>query len=123
MQIDYKIDRKAIGKRLKNERNRLGYTQESMAEAMGITSKYLSKVENGAAAPSLPYILKFTEITGADLNYLLLGKYPGLSGREGLIMEPPMTFDDPEAKLSKKNRRICNEMVRKMAEVLEEYNR
>ena len=53
MQIKYDLDKVGIGSRLQEERIRAGHTQESLAEAMGITDKYISKVENGAAAPSL----------------------------------------------------------------------
>lgn len=102
MQIKYKIDRKGIGTRLQNERIHHGFTQEKMAEAMGITSKYLSKVENGAAAPSLPFIMKFVEVTGSDLNYLLRGLYPNSGVYEGLIMEQVPVYDDPAANRSKK---------------------
>ena len=55
MQIKYDLDKVGIGSRLQEERIRAGHTQESLAEAMGITDKYISKVENGAAAPS-PFV-------------------------------------------------------------------
>ena len=40
---------------------------------MGIASKYVSKVENGAAASTLTFVISFSEITRSDLNYLLRG--------------------------------------------------
>ena len=62
MQIKYDLDKVGIGSRLQEERIRAGHTQESLAEAMGITDQYISKVENGAAAPSLSYVMKFSDI-------------------------------------------------------------
>ncbi len=122
MQIKYNTDKKAIGRRLKEERGLHGYTQEKLSEIMGVTSKYMSKVENGTAVPSLPYILKFAEVTESDLNYLLLGREPVRGGYEGLMRDERRLFDDPAAKLSEKNRRICREMTKKMAEVLKKWD-
>lgn len=76
MQLKIEIDKKTIGRRLKTARESFGLTQEKLSEEMGCTSKYISKVENGASAPSLPFVIKFSEITGSDLNYLLRGMYP-----------------------------------------------
>lgn len=73
MQIKYDLDKVGIGSRLQELRIRAGHTQESLAEAMGITGKYISKVENGAAAPSLSYVMKFSDITRTDVHYLLRG--------------------------------------------------
>ncbi len=121
MQLQYEIDKKAIGKRLQSERHKNGHTQESLSEAMGITSKYLSKVENGAAAPSLPFIMKFSEVTGSDLNYLLLGTFPKTEETIiNMVREGGKAYDDVTAGLSEKGRRICDEMVKKLAGVLKE---
>ena len=119
MQLQYEIDKKAIGKRLQSERHKNGHTQESLSEAMGITSKYLSKVENGASAPSLPFVIKFSEITGSDLNYLLRGMYPKGESTAMLIREPASIYE-LSAGLSKKSRKICSEVMTKIIEVLEE---
>ena len=121
IQIHYEIDKKATGNRLQRERLRFGYTQERLSEAMGVTSKYLSKIETGAAAPSLPFIVKFSEVTGRDLNFLLLGRYQSGDGHEGVAKDTSF-FDLPNEKLSKKNRRIINETAKKLAEILEEFN-
>lgn len=123
MQIQYDLDKKGIGGRLQLERERAGRTQETMAEAMGVTWKYISKVETGASAPSLSYVMKFSDITGSDFNYLLRGSYPKESaGYEGIIREPVIQYGDPARKLSKKSRKVCNEMMKKIIEVLEDNN-
>jgi hypothetical protein len=59
---------------------------------MGCTSKYISKVENGASAPSLPFVIKFSEITGSDLNYLLRGMYPKGESTAMLVREPASIY-------------------------------
>ena len=121
MQLEYEIDKKGIGERLQRIRTIKGYTQETLSEAMGCTSKYISKVENGASAPSLPFVMKFSEITGSDTNYLLWGKYTRDEGYSGMMLrEPGPDYYSLTAEMSKKDRRLFDDMVEKLAGVLKE---
>jgi len=123
MQIKYDLDKVGIGNRLQEERIRAGHTQESLAEAMGITDKYISKVENGAAAPSLSYVMKFSDITRTDVCYLLRGiKAKTDVTAAGMVMEATAPYGKSQTKLSKKGQKICDEMMKKLKEVLEENN-
>ena len=119
MQLKIEIDKKSIGSRLKTARELHGLTQEKLSEEMGCTYKYISKVENGASAPSLPFVIKFSEITGSDLNYLLHGMYPKGESTAMLVREPASIYE-LSAGLSKKSRKICSEVMTKIIEVLEE---
>ncbi len=122
MHLKYKIDKKAIGKRLKAERIRIDQSQEKLSEAIGITPKYLSKIENGASTPSLALILKFAEVTGSDLNYVLRGgshqenEYPWM-----LREQAPVTNGRLQG-LSPAGRRICDGMLEKLKELLKDNN-
>ena len=122
MQLKIEIDKKSIGSRLKTARELHGLTQEKLSEEMGCTSKYISKVENGASAPSLPFVIKFSEITGSDLNYLLRGieSKGGSKSIDGIIREPSPVYYDSSGNLSKKGNKIMGEMIQKLQEVLEE---
>lgn len=42
---------KRIGKRIKQRREELGYTQEQFAEKLGLTTNYISTLERGASFP------------------------------------------------------------------------
>jgi len=42
---------KRIGKRIKEQREALGLTQEQFAEKIGVTTNYISTVERGASFP------------------------------------------------------------------------
>lgn len=42
---------KRIGKRVKQARERLGITQEDLAEKTGLTTNYISTVERGMSFP------------------------------------------------------------------------
>ncbi|MCI8472334.1 MAG: helix-turn-helix transcriptional regulator [Clostridiales bacterium] len=45
------MEYKKIGKRLKEYREKAGFTQEALAEAVGCSSTYISALERGAAFP------------------------------------------------------------------------
>ena len=122
MQIKYDLDKVGIGGRLQEQRIRAGLTQESLAEAMEITDKYISKVENGAAAPSLSYVMKFSDITRADVHYLLRGtKSKAEELTDGwMIREAVPPYGNKQSRMSKKGQKICDELMRKIKEVLEE---
>lgn len=123
MQIKYDQDKVGIGSRLQERRRKSGFTQESLSEDMGITSKYVSKVENGAAAPTLSYVMKFSDITRTDVCYLLRGIRTKTDvTASGMIMEATAPYGKSQTKLSKKGQKICDEMTKKLKEVLEENN-
>lgn len=42
---------KRIGKRIKEQRERLGLTQEKFAERIGVATNYISTIERGASFP------------------------------------------------------------------------
>ena len=44
----------SFGADMKEARQALGYTQKSLAEAIGIDPRYLVNIENSGALPSLP---------------------------------------------------------------------
>ena len=44
----------SFGADMKDARKALGYTQKSLAEAIGIDPRYLANIENSGALPSLP---------------------------------------------------------------------
>ena len=86
-------------------------------------TKYISKVENGAAAPSLSYVMKFSDITRTDVCYLLRGiKAKTDVTAASMVMEATAPYGKSQTKLSKKGQKICDEMMKKIKEVLEENN-
>ncbi|MDE7002931.1 MAG: helix-turn-helix domain-containing protein [Oscillospiraceae bacterium] len=51
-----------------------GWTQEQLAEAIGVKRSVISKYENGAISPSIDTIQRIAEALGADISYLLSGE-------------------------------------------------
>lgn len=69
MAVDYKL----IGTRVKAEREKKHYTQEQLAEIIGITPVYLSKIENGKARPTLELLSVLAYELATDVCQLLSG--------------------------------------------------
>lgn len=54
-------DKKILGKKIKELRKQKGYTQEQLAEKLGIDNKHLSKIEKGDHMPTYKVILKLAD--------------------------------------------------------------
>ncbi len=57
-----------IGGRIKDIRNRKGFTQEELAEKIDINPKYLSSIERGKENPTLNTLIKLSESLNVNLN-------------------------------------------------------
>lgn len=69
MAIDYQL----IGRRLQDSRKAQKITQEVLAERVGITVVYLSKVENGRVRPTLELLDSLCDTLGLNLASVLMG--------------------------------------------------
>lgn len=65
---------KQIGNRLLECRKELNYTQEQLAEMLGIGTAYYGKIERGEKCPSIERMILINEKLGMDLTYLITGK-------------------------------------------------
>ena len=64
------IDYAVIGKRIQKSRQEKGITQEKLAERVGISIVYLSKIENGRVYPTLEMLSNIcTELEIAQKGY------------------------------------------------------
>ena len=64
----------AMGERLRGERTKLGYTQEKMAEKLGMSLTYYGQIERGISGISLEKLVLAHECLNIDPTYLLTGK-------------------------------------------------
>ena len=55
-----------IGQTARAIRDHLGFTQERMAEELGISVVHLSNIENNKSAPSRRIVDRYRELTGID---------------------------------------------------------
>lgn len=61
-----------IGKRISELRKAKGYTQEYIAEQLGVSRQAVSKWESGASYPSTENLLKFSTLLEVPVNEILL---------------------------------------------------
>lgn len=65
---------KLIGIRIMQKRKEKGYTQEALAELLGISNGHLSCVERGCYLPTTQNLFKLCDILGETPNYYLIGE-------------------------------------------------
>ena len=63
-----------FGQRIKEERNRLGLTQEELAEQLNIGPVHVYNIESGRKGCSIDLLLEFAELFEVSTDYLLTGK-------------------------------------------------
>lgn len=78
-----------IGERIKEVRERLGWTQERLAEEARLSKGFLSDVENNKRDISSTNVLKIANAMGASLEYLMRGEPAGQEERREPIQFPP----------------------------------
>lgn len=69
-----------IGERLRQQRKKLGLTQEKAAELLGISTTYYGEIERGNRKISVQRVLMVYEKMGLEPNYLLTGEQ--INGKE-----------------------------------------
>ena len=65
------VDHKLIGRRIKEERKKKGYTQENLAEKLDVTVGYISQVERGITKISLDLLASLSSVLGVDPAILI----------------------------------------------------
>lgn len=65
------LDYKKIGARIKAARLKSGYTQESLAEAVGLSVPHLSRVETGSKGTTLLTVIKIANALNISLDALV----------------------------------------------------
>ena len=70
------VDYCAIGRKLRGERERMGYTQEKVAEAIEITPAFVGHIERGERSMSLNTLLYLCGFYNITMDYLLSDTLP-----------------------------------------------
>lgn len=64
------INKKAFGKRVKEKRLLLGYTQSELAEKINISQNFLGDIERGIKLPSLTKLIELSNTLKISLDYM-----------------------------------------------------
>lgn len=67
------INNKAIGKRIREERDKLGLSREEFAEIIGLSTYYVGQLERGERQMSLPVLINVANCLHMSLDYLVFG--------------------------------------------------
>ncbi len=70
---DVFMDWENVGKRIRKQRELLGYTREALAEKLEITPKFCSDIELGLKGMSVPTLCRISEVLGLSTDYILFG--------------------------------------------------
>lgn len=63
-----------MAERLQELRKKANYSQEQIADMLGISRQAVSKWESGQGKPEIDNIIKLTDIYDVSSDYILLGK-------------------------------------------------
>jgi transcriptional regulator with XRE-family HTH domain len=90
-----------IGARIKDIRNRKGFTQEDLAEKININPKYLSSIERGKENPTLNTLIKLSESLDVNLNdFFHQIEIENPAKRKALLISLLDEADDDQLKLA-----------------------
>ena len=76
------VRKMSIAERLQELRRKAGYSQEQVAEKLGISRQAISKWESGQGNPEIDNVVKLTEIYNVSADYILLGRENNISVSE-----------------------------------------
>ncbi|MCY8513503.1 helix-turn-helix domain-containing protein [Bacillus atrophaeus] len=95
-----------FGERLKKCRTSKGYSQQQMADFLGITRQGYGKYEIGKAEPDLRTLTKLSTILGVSTDYLLKGTDAQIDLDEIL--------NDPETLIAGRDGKISKEQAKEL---------
>lgn len=93
------LDIKAIGKRIRNQREFLGFTREQLAEMIDVTPKFCSDIELGVKGMSLNTLDILSNKLKLSTDYILYGNLnKDESGTEKIIYKMLASCPSPKKK-------------------------
>lgn len=69
-------DTKQSGERIRRLRKQNGYTQETLAEKLGISEDAIYRIENGRSGARVDLLLQLSDELHTSLDYLVTGREP-----------------------------------------------
>ena len=68
------MDWNAIGMRIRQQREFMGFTREQLAEQIDVTPKFCSDIETGVKGMSVPTLCRISKVLRLSTDYILWGK-------------------------------------------------
>ena len=76
-----------IGERISRARKERGYTQEKLAEKMGVSSQAVSKWENDQSYPDITTLPMLGELLGLSVDEILSGRKSEVPGEVSVVAD------------------------------------
>jgi len=80
------LDFTAIGKRIRAQREFLGYTRDYLAEQLSVSTNFCRDIEIGAKGVSVQTLAKLSKILKLSVDYILFGEVSNTENRPLLMM-------------------------------------
>ena len=93
------MERMEVGIRIREARKQKEFTQQMLADAIGVSEMYISQIERGLKMPSLNLFIQIITVLDISADYILRDTLP--SGKKFVYQEVAELLD----KLSNKQRR------------------
>ncbi len=109
-----------LGDKIINERKKLGFSQEELAERLGVSRQAVSKWEINQSTPELDKIIELSRLFGVSTDYLLKEELSGADGNSQHGREEADNIKEPD--LNSENRDEKSENIRRVSsEEAKEY--
>ncbi|KAA6451295.1 helix-turn-helix domain-containing protein [Bacillus swezeyi] len=117
---------KLVGRKLREIRDKRNYSQRQLAEKLGVSDSYLSKVEKGQPV-SLKLLERIADILNVHISYFFieddeLNEFS--DAQKELLFEPDLSLDKIKEKfqfIKYQDKEVTDDELRVMLNVLEVY--
>ncbi|UOY89978.1 helix-turn-helix domain-containing protein [Bacillus glycinifermentans] len=117
---------KLVGRKLRKIRDKRNYSQRKLAEKLGVSDSYLSKVEKGQPV-SLKLLERIADILNVHISYFFieddeLNEFS--DAQKELLFEPDLSLDKIKEKfefIKYQDKEVTDDELRVMLNVLEVY--
>lgn len=104
------VVRMAFSDKVKQLRTEKDWSQEDLAEKVGVSQKQISAYENGVSFPSQEILIKITEIFDVSLDYLVL-ESAGQSNSTAIKDRELLRYFQKVDNFSEDERRVVKEIL------------
>jgi transcriptional regulator with XRE-family HTH domain len=94
------------GAKIRKMREDMGFTQEELAKAVGLSSEFISLLELGRRSPSIESLSRIAEFLDKEISYFILGKTETL---DSLIQGG--NYDAKTRRVLKRFQSLCNDYI------------
>ena len=106
------MDYLLLGKQIRKQRQSMGWTQERLAEAIGVSTSFVGHIERGTRKASIDTLVEIANAMKVSTDYLLVGNLD--NGTE---------IPERSGRLTSSQRLVLQEMLTVMSERIQQWNR